>query len=42
MTNAALQLYQEPLQAAAALSRVETKLDGIEGRGEQPTLPGTL
>jgi DNA recombination protein RmuC len=28
--------------AAAALNRVEAKLEGIEGRGEQPALPGTL
>jgi len=27
--------------AAAALTRVEAKLDGIEGRGPQPALPGT-
>lgn len=28
--------------AAAALARVETKLEGIEGRDQQPVLPGTL
>jgi len=29
-------------EAAGALARFEAKLDTVEGRGEQPTLPGTL
>jgi len=29
-------------EAAGALARFEAKLDTVEGRGEQPTLPGTV
>lgn len=38
LTNARSK-YEE---SSAALNRVEAKLEGIEGKGEQPALPGTV
>jgi DNA recombination protein RmuC len=38
LTNARSK-YEE---ASASLNRVEAKLEGIEGKGEQPALPGTI